>query len=108
MFDKSERTFNIPASLVFNNNKDGSGASINDKKKDSEKENIKNKDSIISQNNKDKSDHSKVTKSLSSSPTPATKPPIPAPRAINNQEKPKSVGTLMIKCITKVFLIYLL
>ena len=35
---------------------------------------------------------SKTTKSLSSSLTPANKPPIPAPRAINNQDKPKSIG----------------
>ena len=91
LFDKSERTFNIPASLVFQNN-EISSVSKSDKKLENNEINDILQDSKSIDNNLDKSEHSKIAKSLSSSPTPAAKPPIPAPRAINNQDKPKSIG----------------
>ena len=91
LFDKSERTFNIPASLVFQNN-ESSGGSKSDKKVENKVITDKIQDLKSSENKLDKSEHLRVTKSLSSRPTPATKPPIPAPRAINNQDKPKSIG----------------
>ena len=58
-----------------------------EKRKETKPDTSKTQNSKLSNQNLEK-----LTKSLSSSPTPATKPPIPAPRAINNQEKSKDVG----------------
>merc|ERR1712223_1000473 len=67
LFDKSERTFNIPASLVFQNN-DSSSASKSDKILENKAMNDKNQDLKSSDNNLDKTEHLKITKSWSSSP----------------------------------------
>ena len=89
LFDKSERTFNIPASLVFQSS-DGKGG------KHSKQELLINeiKDSVASnqtqhstpyKENKENIENSKSTERSSNSALPVTKPPIPAPRAINQQ-----------------------
>ena len=85
----------VHISFVFKNN-DNSGASKKDKKTEIVNEIDKKQDSESNSKDSLNVEHSKVTKFLSSSPTPATKPPIPAPRAINNHEKFKNIGKLIL------------
>ena len=82
LFDKSERTFNIPASLVLRNN------NVNDKIGNSKEREIspgKFTSSSSSKANQEKTEEISNAENISSISSPEVKPPRPAPRAINQQ-----------------------
>ena len=80
LFDKSERTFNIPASLVLQNN--NINAKIGNCK---EREMSPGKLTVSSSSKapKEKTKEISNAENISSIPSPVVKPPRPAPRAIN-------------------------
>ena len=89
LFDKSDRTFNIPASLVFQNS-DGkrdkhkkAAPSSNDLNASITSNQIQQLTSY--KESKETIENSNNIERSSNSALPTTKPPIPAPRAINQQ-----------------------
>ena len=80
LFDKSERTFNIPASLVLRNN------DVNPKVGNSkEREIFPGNISTSTTANQEKTEEISKEEDIASIPSHGVKPPRPTPRAINQQ-----------------------